>query len=57
MDARPIPFGKYKGTRIDTLAHDDPDYLRWALENVALDRWQGLTDHILEALRRAGESA
>ena len=55
MDARVMPFGRHKGTRVDDLATDEPDYLRWALEEVDMDRWPGLHEQVREALRRAGE--
>ena len=57
MDARVMPFGKHKGERVDDLATDEPDYLRWALEEVLNieGRWPGLYKQVREALRRAGE--
>ena len=55
MDARAMPFGKHKGSRVDDLATDEPDYLRWVLEEVDMDRWPGLHDYIREALHRRGE--
>ena len=56
MDARVMPFGKHKGERVDDLATDEPDYLRWALEEVLNieGRWPGLYKQVREALRRAG---
>ena len=54
LDARVMPFGKYKGERVDAVADDDPGYLRWALNELD-DRWPGLYDYIREALRRRGE--
>ena len=54
LDARAMPFGKYKGQRIDAIADDDPGYLRWALE-CDMGRWPDLYDYIREALRRRGE--
>ena len=41
MDALVMPFGKHKGERVDDLASDEPGYLRWALEEVDMDRWPG----------------
>ena len=55
LDARVLPFGKHKGERVDTVAEVDPAWLRWALEEVDMDRWPGLFDYIREALRRQGE--
>ena len=54
MDAKLMPFGKHKGERIDNLAHEDPGYLNWALEEVDMDRWPGLYQQVREALIRAG---
>ena len=55
MDARVMPFGKYKGERVDTVAADNPDWLRWALRDVDMGRWPGLYGYIREVLRRRGE--
>ena len=55
MDARVIPFGEHKGERVDSIVDFDPSYLRWAVEEVDMDRWPGLYDYIREALRRRGE--
>ena len=52
LDARVMPFGKHKGERVDDV---DTDYLRWAMEEVDMDRWPGLYGCIREALRRCGE--
>ena len=30
-------FGKYRGTRFDAVAANDPDYLRWIIEKSELD--------------------
>ena len=49
LDARVMPFGKHKGERVDAV---DPDYLRWAVEEVDMDRWPGLWAYINEFLRR-----
>jgi len=29
-----MPLGKYKGKRLDEIKMQDPDYLRWAAENM-----------------------
>ena len=50
-----MPFGKYKGERVDTVAADNPDWLRWALRDVDMGRWPGLYGYIREVLRRRGE--
>ena len=55
LDAKVMPFGEHKGERVDSLADDDPAYLRWIEEVADLDRWPGLHDYIREALRRRGE--
>ena len=59
LDARVMPFGKYRGKRVDRIADDDPAYLRWALEKVNLDLNSfgvpGLYDYVREALARRGE--
>ena len=61
LDARVMPFGKYRGERVDTIVADDPGYLRWTLEEVSfsLERFGpgglDLYNYIREALRRKGE--
>ena len=55
LDAWVMPFGEHRGDRIDSVASFDPSYLRWALEEVDMDRWPGLHEQVREALRRAGE--
>jgi DNA polymerase III epsilon subunit-like protein len=42
MSLKPIlftimPFGKYKDTRIDSIAHNDPNYLKWLLQQKLSD--------------------
>ncbi len=32
-----MPFGKYKDTRIDSIAHSDPNYLKWLLQQKLAD--------------------
>jgi len=32
-----MPFGKYKGARIDSIAHSDPNYLKWLLQQKLAD--------------------
>ena len=54
LDARVMPFGKYKGERVDTVAVLDPSYLRWALEEERVAELE-LYIHMREALRRRGE--
>ena len=59
LDARVMPLGKHKGARVDTVAADDPGYLRWLLMEVDEGRksmwgWPGLYTHIREALRLRG---
>ena len=56
LDARVMPFGKYKGDRVDSVAIEDPGYLGWAMLEVDMDRWPGLFEHIYDALGRVGES-
>lgn len=29
----PMPFGKYKGRRIESIIMEDPFYIRWCIEN------------------------
>ena len=29
-----FPFGKYKGDTICSVLHEDPQYLRWSIDNV-----------------------
>ena len=58
LDARVMPFGKYKGGRIDRIADADPAYLRWVLDVIVdLDSrgGPGLYDYVREALARRGE--
>ena len=56
LDAKEMPFGKYKGKRVDTVADDDPGYLRWLLDMDDIDLHRcGVHDYIREALRRRGE--
>jgi len=45
-----IYFGKYKGKTYDDIATDDPDYLRWLIENTEIDKIRGYAE---EALDRA----
>lgn len=35
LDQTPLKFGKYKGKTPDKVSDLDPQYLRWAYENVA----------------------
>ena len=51
LDARLMPFGKYKGERVDDV---DSNYLLWAFEECDLSRWEGLGSYINEVLRRRG---
>ena len=53
--SRLMPFGKHKGQTIGSTAEEDPGYLRWAMENVDMDRWPGLFAAIREELARKGE--
>ena len=53
-DAPLMPFGKYQGERVDTVAVLDPSYLRWALEEERIAELE-LYVYIREALRRRGE--
>ena len=50
-----MPFGKYKGWRIAATVAENPGYLRWAMEEVDMDRWPGLFAAIREELARKGE--
>ena len=52
LDARLMPFGNHKGERVDDV---DSSYLRWALEEADLTRWEGLASYINEVLRRRGD--
>ena len=55
LDARVMPFGKYKGQRVDAVADDDPGYLRWLLAEVRFENRPHLYEYVREALARRGE--
>ena len=56
LDAKVMPFGKYKGKRIDAIAAGDPGWLRWLLEmSVYINLPVELYGYIREALRRRGQ--
>ena len=55
LDGRVMPFGKYRGLRVDTVANDDPGYLRWLLAESSFANWPHLYDYMREALARRGE--
>jgi exodeoxyribonuclease X-like protein len=47
---RGIYFGKYKGQTYDDIAHADPPYLRWLIENTEIEK---IRTYAQEALDRA----
>ena len=48
-----MPFGKHVTRTVDQVADEDPAYLRWACENVDMDRWPKL----FECIRRTKKDA
>jgi hypothetical protein len=45
-----IPFGKYKGRSIMSIAHEDYDYALWASENLESKRYREAFILAMEAL-------
>ena len=45
---REIYFGKYKGKTFDDVARDDPDYLRWLVENTNSDKIRDFAEEALQ---------
>lgn len=43
-----MPFGKHKGSQIEDLIEDEPEYVRWLCENTDIQ----FDDECLEALER-----
>jgi len=43
-----MPFGKYKGTEIEEIIEDDPQYMVWAVENMSIQ----FSEEVLEIVGR-----
>ena len=56
-----MPFGLYGPKHqkipytVEAVAAENPEYLIWALDDVNLDRWPGLTEEIRTQLNRRGK--